>query len=65
MPTRKQQLRAWEKEREKNRRLGLLVKIGIETRVPSKWRFVDQETGDIWKWDDKLGQLVTAKPGHQ
>lgn len=26
--------------------------IAIETRVPSKWRFVDLETGDVWKWQD-------------
>lgn len=25
------------------------VKIEINTRVPSKWRFVDLETGDIWR----------------
>jgi uncharacterized protein (DUF2249 family) len=24
---------------------------GITTRVPSKWRFVDLETGDVWKWN--------------
>ena len=25
--------------------------ITIKTRVPSKWRFVDQETGEVWRWD--------------
>lgn len=37
------------KERESN---GSLVSITIKSHVPSKWRFVDLETGDIWKWDD-------------
>lgn len=58
--TTRKQLRDWEKEREKNRKLGRMVKIDITTRVPSKWRFVDQETGDIWKWDDEKGRLISA-----
>jgi len=28
------------------------VVIRIETNVPSKWRFVDLETGDVWRWDE-------------
>ena len=39
---------AFEKEREANREI---VVISINTRVPSKWRFVDLETGDVWKWN--------------
>jgi hypothetical protein len=27
-----------------------LVSITISTHVPSKWLFVDRETGDVWKW---------------
>lgn len=27
------------------------VRITISTKVPSKWRFVDLETGDVWKWE--------------
>lgn len=27
-------------------------RITIETRVPSKWRFCDLETGQIWMWED-------------
>lgn len=29
------------------------VKMTIESKVPSKWRFVDLETGDVWRWDRK------------
>lgn len=42
------QIDAFQKERESNSEI---VVISINTRVPSKWRFVDLETGDIWKWD--------------
>jgi len=28
------------------------VDMTISSRVPSKWRFVDLETGDVWKWRD-------------
>lgn len=28
------------------------VKITISSKVPNKWRFVDLETGDIWKWSE-------------
>jgi hypothetical protein len=30
-----------------------MVEIPIRTHKPDKWRFVDLETGDIWKWDEK------------
>jgi hypothetical protein len=29
----------------------------ITSRVPSKWRFVDLETGNIWRWDEKAGGI--------
>lgn len=35
------------------------VSITIRTRVPSKWLFVDQETGHIWRWD-QLRETFTA-----
>lgn len=35
-----------------------IVNITISTRVPTKWLFVDRETGDVWKWRD--GELVRA-----
>jgi len=38
----------WDKERAKREHP---VGITISTKVTSKWRFVDLETGDIWKWD--------------
>lgn len=28
-----------------------LSEITINTHVPSKWRFVDLETGDVWEFD--------------
>lgn len=28
------------------------IDISIHTRVPSKWRWVDLETGDVWKYED-------------
>ena len=27
-----------------------LTELKIRTRVPSKWRLVDLETGDVWRW---------------
>jgi hypothetical protein len=56
----------YDQEREKNRAAGLMQKLSINTRVPSKWRFVDLETGDIWKWDGRMfrhadDDLVTIK----
>ena len=38
------------------------VVITIRTYKPDKWRFVDVETGDIWKWDEKeyAGNDLTA-----
>jgi hypothetical protein len=38
-----------EKERKSNMPC---VVMTISSHVPSKWRFVDLETGDIWKWQD-------------
>jgi hypothetical protein len=38
---------AYEAERESNAES--LTELVIRTRVPSKWRFLDLETGDIWQ----------------
>jgi len=46
------------------------VDITIRTHVPDKWRFVDLETGDVWKWvptddgsDDRHFVLVAQDYG--
>jgi len=36
------------------------VNITISTKVPSKWRFVDLETKDIWVWDEKENKFIKA-----
>ena len=36
------------------------ISITIHTKVPGKWRFVDLETGDIWRWDNAKKSLVRA-----
>jgi len=45
-------------ERESNE--NLLHVIKIHTRVPSKWRFVDLETGHVWRWS--VGGHFVADP---
>jgi hypothetical protein len=35
-----------------------LVTIPIRTRKPAKWRFVDTETGEVWRWDVAAGTFV-------
>ncbi len=37
------------------------INITIFTKVPSKWRFVDLETKDIWEWDEKESIFKRAK----
>lgn len=37
------------------------VSVSIQTRCPSKWAFVDLETGEIWAHDQKRG-FVRALP---
>lgn len=42
------------------------VEILIRTKVPSKWRFVDLETGDVWQWDELHGafsRVAMLDPG--
>lgn len=36
------------REFDTERRTTKPVQITINTRVPSKWRFVDLETGEVW-----------------
>lgn len=33
------------------------VEVVIKSKCPGKWRFVDLETLDIWKWDEKKKQF--------
>jgi hypothetical protein len=38
-------------EREEHRASGRPLEVlSIQTRVPSKWRLVDMETGEVWRW---------------
>lgn len=51
-------------ERKLNAKARRTVEITIKTHVPGKWRFVDLETGDIWKWDEvenKFTKPLTGK----
>lgn len=57
----KRTLAKFDAERDKNRGAGRLVKLVIETRVPSKWRMVDKETGDVWRWNDKESKWTRAE----
>lgn len=52
------QFAKWEKERQAHKKP---VDMTISSRVPSKWRFVDLETGDIWKWDEKKGRFYASE----
>ena len=45
----------WDRER----RTTPPTTMEIVSRVPSKWRFVDLETGDIWRWEK--GHYVSCK----
>lgn len=55
----------YEREREENRLNGTFNELTIRTRVPSKWRFVDLETGEVWKWGTYTGDGIGAKPGFE
>lgn len=37
------------------------VKMTISSKVPSKWRFVDLETNDVWEWNEKRNTFTRAK----
>jgi hypothetical protein len=47
-------------ERERERHLEP-IKMTIESRVPSKWRFLDLETGDIWQWNEQKDDFSRSK----
>lgn len=49
----------WDDERERNS--DSPVEMTIRSRVPSKWRFVDLETGDIWRYDQERGTFTAAE----
>lgn len=59
--TRTGQKTKWQKEREANAER--LVTFSINTRVPSKWRLLDLETGDIWRWEDGTFKLCHEGDG--
>lgn len=48
----------FKEERDRNREEGEMITLTLETRVPSKYRVVDLETGDVWKWEE--GKWVRA-----
>lgn len=53
----------YDAEREAHRLSGDdLVELVIRTHVPSKWRIVDLETGDVWRSDpkSKFTRLIRA-----
>lgn len=37
------------------------VDMTISSKVPSKWRFVDMETGQVWKWDEERETFTAAR----
>ena len=47
-----QKVTKYDREREAHK---ATVQISIRTKAPSKWRFVDLETGDVWRWDEYNG----------
>jgi len=58
----------YEAERERHRLAGATVMITVETRVPSKHRLLDLETGCGWQWDVAAGrwkaaELLASAPG--
>lgn len=55
-----EELQGYADERDKNRMGDYLHKITISTCVPLKWRFVDMETGQTFKWDDYDNKFVIA-----
>lgn len=47
----------YDNEREDNQ---TPVQMTIKSRVPSKWRFADLETGDVWRFDAATGRFRRA-----
>jgi hypothetical protein len=50
----------FDEERERNRLTGNLIELVIRTNVPTKWRFVDMETGDIWRHSKSRATFIRA-----
>jgi len=44
-------------ERAANQQEDKIHELVIRTRVPSKWRFIDLETGQVWKYENGLPVL--------
>lgn len=47
-------------ERLKNLGKDKKVKIEVITLVPSKWRFIDLETSQVWRWHEEKDNWVLA-----
>lgn len=48
--TKRALLERYERERRLNQQTDYMARICLNTRVPSKWRFADVETGEVWQW---------------
>lgn len=59
--TRRVRTTEWQKEREANR--NRLITFSVNTHVPSKWRLLDLETGDIWRWEGGTFKLCHEGDG--
>jgi hypothetical protein len=53
-----QKVSQYEQERRDNE--NLLFDLSVKTHVPSKYRVVDLETGDIWKYDGTATKWTRA-----
>lgn len=42
-----------------------LTHITIKTRKPDKWRFIDTETGETWRWDVAQNKFVKVVYTHE
>jgi hypothetical protein len=51
----------YEAERERHRLAGATVMMTVETRVPSRYRLLDLETGCVWQRDVAAGRWKTAE----
>jgi hypothetical protein len=49
----------WKKAREANR-----DRLVVSINNPSKWGFLDLETGDVWRWDAGTFRLCHEGDGH-
>lgn len=42
-----------------------LVELRIQTHLPTKWLFVDQETGDVWRWNPEKNGTGAWSRAHE